>query len=100
LHDINNSNFIHDKSSRPGIIYFDAFAPAAQPDLWTKEVFEVLYAILKDNGILVTYCSKGVVRRAMQAAGFAVEKVPGPVGKREIVRAIKKTYGSSTLSII
>ena len=91
LLNIKNSNFFHNSSLRPDIIYFDAFAPAAQPELWTKEVFEMLYAILKDNGILVTYCSKGVVRRAMQAAGFVVEKVPGPPGKREIVRALMKT---------
>jgi tRNA U34 5-methylaminomethyl-2-thiouridine-forming methyltransferase MnmC len=100
LLEMNNSKATQDKSSRPDVIYFDAFAPAAQPHLWTKEVFEMLYAFLNDNGILVTYCSKGEVRRAMQAAGFVVEKVPGPMGKREIVRAIKKTYGNSTLSII
>ncbi|HMR90759.1 MAG TPA: tRNA (5-methylaminomethyl-2-thiouridine)(34)-methyltransferase MnmD [Chitinophagaceae bacterium] len=72
------------------VIYFDAFAPAAQPELWTKEVFEKMYALLLPGGILVTYCSKGDVRRAMQAAGFAVEKIPGPPGKREMVRAVKK----------
>lgn len=72
------------------LIYFDAFAPAAQPELWTKEIFEKLFAMLESGGILVTYCSKGEVRRNMQAAGFTVEKIPGPPGKREMVRAIKK----------
>lgn len=72
------------------IIYFDPFAPAAQPELWTKEIFEKLYAMLLPEGILVTYCSKGDVRRAMQAAGFAVEKLAGPPGKREMLRAKKK----------
>lgn len=71
------------------LIYYDAFAPAAQPELWTQEVFEKLYHMLASNGILVTYCSKSVVRRAMQAAGFTVSKLPGPPGKREMLRAMK-----------
>lgn len=71
------------------LIYFDAFDPAAQPELWTQPVFEALYARLCPGGVLVTYCSKGAVRRAMQAAGFLVEKLPGPPGKREMVRARK-----------
>jgi tRNA U34 5-methylaminomethyl-2-thiouridine-forming methyltransferase MnmC len=69
------------------LIFFDAFAPNAQPELWTKEVFEKMFSILKPGGVLVTYCSKGDVRRAMQAAGFVVEKLPGPPGKREMIRA-------------
>jgi tRNA U34 5-methylaminomethyl-2-thiouridine-forming methyltransferase MnmC len=72
------------------LIYYDAFAPAAQPELWTKEIFAKLFSLLKQNGILVTYCSKGDVRRAMQAAGFVVKKLPGPPGKREMLRAEKK----------
>lgn len=69
------------------LIYFDAFAPTAQPELWTEDVFKRLLAMLVPGGVLVTYCSKGVVRRAMQAAGFIVTKIPGPPGKREMVRA-------------
>jgi tRNA U34 5-methylaminomethyl-2-thiouridine-forming methyltransferase MnmC len=71
------------------LIYFDAFAPAAQPELWTIAAFEKLYHSLLPGGVLVTYCSKGDVRRAMQSAGFIVEKIPGPPGKREMVRAVK-----------
>jgi tRNA U34 5-methylaminomethyl-2-thiouridine-forming methyltransferase MnmC len=71
------------------IIYFDAFSPNAQPGLWTKEVFEKLYGMLNEDGILVTYCSKSVVRKAMQAAGFTVEKIQGPWGKREMIRGRK-----------
>ncbi|MGZ3844788.1 MAG: tRNA (5-methylaminomethyl-2-thiouridine)(34)-methyltransferase MnmD [Flavisolibacter sp.] len=71
------------------LIYYDAFAPAAQPELWTREIFEKLFRLLHHNGRLVTYCSKGDVRRAMQAAGFTIEKLPGPPRKREILRAIK-----------
>ena len=71
------------------VIFYDAFAPGAQPELWTQQVFEKLFAMLAPGGVLVTYCSKGDVRRAMLAAGFQVEKVPGPVGKREMLRGTK-----------
>lgn len=71
------------------IIYFDAFAPTAMPELWTKEIFEQMYRLLAPDGILVTYCSKSVVRKAMQAAGLIVEKIQGPWGKREMLRARK-----------
>ncbi|MFI5187129.1 MAG: tRNA (5-methylaminomethyl-2-thiouridine)(34)-methyltransferase MnmD [Chitinophagales bacterium] len=69
------------------LIYFDAFDPIVQPELWTEKIFEKMFSILEPGGILVTYSSKGDVRRAMQAAGFIVEKLPGPPGKREIIRA-------------
>jgi len=69
------------------LVYYDAFAPQAQPELWTKEIFEKLFRMLAPGGVLVTYCSKGDVRRAMTAAGFDVKKLPGPPGKREMLRA-------------
>ncbi|MBS1596903.1 MAG: tRNA (5-methylaminomethyl-2-thiouridine)(34)-methyltransferase MnmD [Bacteroidetes bacterium] len=69
------------------IIYYDAFDPVAQPDLWNLSIFEKLFNMLLPNGILVTYCSKGIIRRAMQEAKFIVEKLPGPKYKREIMRA-------------
>ena len=81
--DINNYSTIQAFN----IIYYDAFAPAAQPELWTERLFKKLYSMLLPGGILVTYCSKGDVRRALKSAGFAVEKIPGPPGKREMVRA-------------
>lgn len=71
------------------LIYYDAFAPSAQPDLWTEAIFTKLFHWTAPGGILVTYCSKGDVRRAMQAAGWIIEKIPGPPGKREMVRAHK-----------
>ena len=71
------------------IIFFDAFDPRAQPQLWTEQIFKRMHDILVSGGILTTYSSKGAVRRAMQSAGFRVEKIPGPAGKREIVRAFK-----------
>jgi len=73
------------------LIYYDSFAPAAQPEHWTTEVFEKLFSILLPGGILVTYCSKSIVRKAMQAAGFLVTKIQGPWGKREMVRAIRRS---------
>ena len=71
------------------IIYFDAFGARVQPELWTESIFKKMYDALKVNGVLVTYAAKGSVRRAMQAVGFKVEKLPGPPGKREMLRAIK-----------
>lgn len=71
------------------LVYYDAFAPAAQPALWTPEIFQTIYQWLRPAGILVTYSSKGEVRRTLKSAGFEVEKLPGPPGKREITRAKK-----------
>ncbi|CAL2102183.1 SAM-dependent methyltransferase [Tenacibaculum sp. 190130A14a] len=71
------------------LIYFDAFGARVQPELWTEEIFKKMYEALVPNGILVTYAAKGSVRRAMQAVGFSVERLPGPPGKREMLRATK-----------
>lgn len=71
------------------LIYFDAFAPSAQPELWTMAVFYRLAQSCEPGAILTTYCSKGEVRRNMEAAGWKIEKIPGPPGKREMVRARK-----------
>lgn len=72
------------------VIYFDAFAPEKQPEMWSQELFDRLYACLSPGGILVTYCAKGVVRRMLQTSGFVVERLPGPPGgKREILRGKK-----------
>jgi len=86
MHKSNHTLQSFDHKTKFDLIYFDAFAPNVQPELWTKEIFEKMFALLEPEGVLVTYCSKGDVRRAMQAAGFIVEKLPGPKGKREIVR--------------
>lgn len=71
------------------LIYFDAFGARVQPDLWTEDIFKIMYTALKENGVLVTYSAKGSVRRAMQTVGFKVERLPGPPGKREMLRATK-----------
>ena len=87
--------FNPEEGSRPAvplydIIYFDAFAPEKQPEMWEQSLFDTLYKVLNEGGILTTYCAKGVVRRMLQTAGFTVERLPGPPGgKREILRATK-----------
>ncbi len=72
------------------IIYFDAFAPNDQPELWTEMMFSKIFEALNPGGVLVTYCSRSSVQKALKNAGFVVEKLVGPPGKREMVRAIKK----------
>ncbi|MGM0566635.1 MAG: tRNA (5-methylaminomethyl-2-thiouridine)(34)-methyltransferase MnmD [Bacteroidota bacterium] len=73
------------------VVYFDAFAPAKQPEVWSTENFEKCFQALKPGGVLTTYSAQGQVRRNMQEAGFKTEKIPGPTGKREMLRAIKET---------
>lgn len=73
------------------VVYFDAFAPEKQPEMWSQPLFDHLYRQMNPGGILTTYCAKGVVRRMLQTAGFTVERLPGPPGgKREILRASKE----------
>ena len=74
------------------VIYFDAFAPDSQPELWAPERFREAFLLLREGGVLVTYCAKGAVRRAMQTAGFKVERRPGPPGKREMLRAHRPAW--------
>lgn len=71
------------------VIYYDAFAPSSQPELWTEAIFAKLYDMTKETGVLTTYCSKSVVRKALEAVGYRVEKHPGPWGKRDVIRAVK-----------
>lgn len=70
-------------------IYFDAFGPRVQQDLWSVEILRKMYDALKANGILVTYCAQGQFKRNLAAAGFHVEELPGPPGKREMTRGVK-----------
>lgn len=70
------------------LIYYDAFGMRVQPELWTEEIFEKLFKALKPRGILVTYACNGPARRALQAVGFEVQKLQGPPGKKEMMRAV------------
>jgi len=71
------------------LIYFDAFGPDKQPEMWTGEIFRKISAVTVSGGIFVTYASKGQVKRELRDSGFRVELLPGPPGKRHIIRAIK-----------
>lgn len=94
-----SEHFIFEKRQKPieefvqpetfDVIYFDAFAPQAQPELWTEEVFHNMYESLKPQGVLVTYCAQGHFKRTLKKVGFTVERLQGPPGKREMTRATK-----------
>lgn len=72
------------------VVYFDAFAPEKQPDMWTREAFSRLVSVMNAGAVLTTYCAKGEVRRMLASLGLVVERLAGPLGgKREILRAVK-----------
>lgn len=71
------------------IVYFDAFSPESQPEMWSVEAFKKLSTLLLTGGILVTYCSKGLVKENLRNSGFIVKRFPGPPGKRHVLRATK-----------
>ncbi|MDR1763957.1 MAG: tRNA (5-methylaminomethyl-2-thiouridine)(34)-methyltransferase MnmD [Dysgonamonadaceae bacterium] len=68
------------------LVYYDAFAPDKQPEVWQQTLFDAIFKSMNRGGILTTYCAKGAVRRGFVQAGFAVERIPGPAGKREMLR--------------
>ena len=78
-----NPDFYYD------LVFFDAFAPDRQPEMWTPDVFRRLYNKLNPDGILTTFCVKGHIKRILKEAGFTIEKLPGPPGKREMLRAVR-----------
>ncbi|MAZ94284.1 MAG: SAM-dependent methyltransferase [Lentimicrobiaceae bacterium] len=83
IHEISlNDKYYH-------VIYFDAFSPETQPDIWEINVFKKLYNSLNTGGILTTYSCKGQVKRVLMQSGFRIEKLPGPPGKREFLRAFR-----------
>ena len=71
------------------VLYFDAFGPRVQPELWTEAIFKSMYEAMSPKGVLVTYCCQGNARRAMTKVGFTVVRLPGPPGKRHMLRAVK-----------
>lgn len=73
------------------LVYFDAFGPRIQPEMWTEEVLKKMFTVIKPGGCIVTYCAKGKVKRILKKVGFIVEALPGPPGKREMVRAWKQS---------
>lgn len=84
-----NEFFQHSTNHSFHLVYFDAFAPTVQPELWSTAIFKKLFQMMEPGGLLLTYCSKSAVRKSMTEAGFTVHKIQGPPHKREMVRAIK-----------
>ena len=83
---------LHDATipaNRADVVYYDAFAPSKQPELWELGMFTKMFNCLKPGGVLVTYCAKGQLKRDLKALGFIVETLEGPPGKKEMVRASK-----------
>jgi len=71
------------------VVFFDAFSPNVQPELWTEEIFSRLFRSLKSGGVLVTYSARGLVKNALRSVGFTVQRLSGPPGKRHVIRALK-----------
>ena len=71
------------------LIYFDAFAPSKQPEMWSQEVLKKMYDVLKPEGVFVTYCAQGQFKRDLKAVGFQTEELDGPPGKKEMTRGTK-----------
>ncbi|MFK7809961.1 MAG: tRNA (5-methylaminomethyl-2-thiouridine)(34)-methyltransferase MnmD [Saprospiraceae bacterium] len=86
---INADAKAYESAEKYSLVYYDAFAPDAQPELWTASIFQRMYDMMLPGGVLVTYCAKGVVKRTLKAVGFRLESIPGPPGKREMTRAHK-----------
>jgi tRNA U34 5-methylaminomethyl-2-thiouridine-forming methyltransferase MnmC len=85
-----NTDFTHTRlEGRFDLIYFDAFGPDKQPEMWTKEMFSSIASVTDSGSILVTYSAKGQVKRNLRSSGFEVTLLPGPPGKRQMIRAIK-----------
>lgn len=87
--DFTHLDFLSDKDVFD-LVYYDAFAPDKQSDVWSQDIFDYIYKHTSQDGVLVTYCAKGIVRRMLQQSGYSVERLQGPPGKREMLRAIKK----------
>ncbi len=86
LHKIRGDSNVVELPERIDLVFFDAFAPEKQPEMWNPEIFGKIFRCINPGGVITTYCAKGVIRRMMQATGFTMERLPGPPGKREMLR--------------
>jgi tRNA U34 5-methylaminomethyl-2-thiouridine-forming methyltransferase MnmC len=84
------SSYTFDGTEKYDVIYFDAFGPDKQPEMWTPQIFSKINSATSTNGIFVTYSAKGEVRRQLSASGFEMERLPGPPGKHQMLRGIKE----------
>ena len=91
LHKIEERLELASLSKSYDLVYYDAFAPLTQEELWTDEIFKKIAGHMNSNGILVSYCAKGSFKRALSNAGFEIHKIPGPPGKREMIRGVFRT---------
>lgn len=89
LNKVNGDLLSYELPGKYNLIYFDAFGPDKQPEMWSAEIFEKIAAATEKGGVFVTYSAKGEVKRNLKACGFEVALLPGPPGKRQIIRAIK-----------
>jgi hypothetical protein len=89
LHKVQESLLNYNLQKTFDLVYFDAFSPDTQPELWTTEVFSRIYSLLSNNALLTTYSSKGLTKQNLRRAGFTVQRLPGAGGKRHMVRAVK-----------
>jgi len=82
-------SYVFDSAQNFDVVYFDAFAPDKQPQLWTAEIFAKIYVQMNYDAVLTTYSTKGIVKQALRDTGFTVKRLPGPKGKHQMLRAIK-----------
>ena len=68
------------------VVYYDAFAPEKQSEMWNEDIYNKIVNVMNNNAVLTTYCAKGIVRRGFRDAGLTMERIPGPPGKREMLR--------------
>jgi tRNA U34 5-methylaminomethyl-2-thiouridine-forming methyltransferase MnmC len=84
------STFNFGDSQNFDLIYFDAFGPDKQPEMWEREVFDKIFKVSNPEAVIVTYSAKGEIRRQLGDCGFTMERLPGPPGKRQMLRGTKK----------
>lgn len=98
-----NKSSIMIQHLKPGnkydLVYFDAFGPRVEDKLWDISVLKLIFNLMNNDGVFVTYCAKGQVRRDLEQIGFKVERLPGPPGKREMLRATKMNNGTQKLEV-
>jgi len=86
---IEECNLKQTLNNQVDIVFFDAFAPNAQAHLWEEDILQKMYEVLKVDSFLITYCAKGVFKRTLKKLSYEIEPLPGPIGKREITKAVK-----------
>lgn len=89
LGDISTAPSDYFSSESPSVVMYDTFSPSTQPELWAEPIFKAIYEGIQPQSLILTYCSKGVVKQRLRGVGFTLERLPGPPGKRHILRGTK-----------